>query len=71
MYLLGILVERTSELVVKAGKFPRGCSEAQALTLSRAGYLMCIPYHLADGTAEVRYEVTSRGQAAWRAYRFV
>jgi hypothetical protein len=70
MYLLGVLAERATELIVKEGKFPRGCGEARTLALSRAGYLIGIPYRFADGSAEVRYEVTSKGQAAWKAYRF-
>lgn len=71
MYLLGVLAERTTELVMREGKFPRGCGEAQTLALSRAGYLMSIPYHFADGTVGIGYEITSKGQAAWKAYRFI
>lgn len=70
MYLLGVLAERTTDLVVRAGRIPRGCSETRTLALSGAGYLVSSPYRCADGTAEVRYEVTSKGQAAWKAYRF-
>ncbi|PVE25260.1 hypothetical protein DC522_06960 [Microvirga sp. KLBC 81] len=70
MYLLGVLAERATELVVKESKFPRGCGEARTLALSRAGYLIGVPYRFADGTAEVRYEITLKGQAAWKAYRF-
>jgi len=71
MYLLGLLAERATELVVKEGNFPRGCSEVRTMALSRAGYLVGIRYGFADGTAEVRYEITSKGQAAWTAYRFI
>jgi hypothetical protein len=70
MYLLGVLAERATELIVKEGNFPRGCGEARTLALSRAGYLIGIPYRVANGTSEVRYEVTSKGKAAWKAYRF-
>jgi hypothetical protein len=71
MYLLGMLSERTAELGVKEGKFPRGCDEAQALALAQAGYLVSTPYYFADGSAELRYEITSKGHAAWNAYRFI
>lgn len=71
MYLLGVLAERVTELIVKEGKLPRGCSEIQTLALSRAGYLASTPYHFADGTTEVRYEITAKGYAAWKAYRFI
>lgn len=71
MYLLGVLADRVTEPVVRGGKFPRGCGEAQTLALTRAGYLVSNPYRLADGTAEVRYEITSKGRAAWKAYRFI
>jgi hypothetical protein len=70
MYLLGVLAERATELIVKEGKFPRGCDEARTLALSRAGYLIGIPYRIANGRSEVRYEVTSKGKVAWKAYRF-
>jgi hypothetical protein len=70
MYFLWVLAERAADLTVRGGKFPRGCGEAQTLALLRARYLMSIPQHLADGTAEVKYEVTLKGQAAWKAYRF-
>jgi len=68
-------VERTTELVVREVKFPRGYSEVRTLALSGFGYLESIPshstdLHSTDGKAEVRYQVTSKGQAAWEAYRF-
>lgn len=71
MYLLGTLVERATELVVREGMYPRVCGEVQTLSLSRAGYLVGIPYFFADGREEVRYEITAEGQAAWKAYRFI
>lgn len=71
MYLLGVLAGRVREPVVRGGKFPRGCGEAQTLALTRAGYVVGTHYRLADGTAEVRHEITSKGQAAWKAYRFI
>lgn len=70
MYFLGVLAERSVNLIVREGKFPRGCGEAQTLALLRAGYLTSVPHHFSDGTAEVKYEVTFKGKAAWKAYRF-
>jgi len=71
MYCLGVLAERSTDLVVREGKFPRGCGEAQTLALLRAGYLMSVLDHFADGTAEIKYEVTCKGKAAWKAYQFI
>lgn len=71
MYLLGVLAGGVTEPVVRGGKFPRGCGEAQTLALTQTGYLVGNSYRLADGTAEVRYEITSKGRAAWKAYRFI
>jgi hypothetical protein len=71
MYFLGVLAERTTELIVKDSKFPRGCGEAQTVALSRAGYLIGIPHRVADRTSEVRFEITAKGQSAWKASRFV
>jgi hypothetical protein len=54
IYFLGVLAARSTELIVKDGKFPRGCSEAQILALARAGYLVSIPDHPANGSGDVR-----------------
>jgi hypothetical protein len=53
------------------GKFPIGCGEAQAAALARAGYLVGIPERLANGTEDVRYEITLKGQTAWNNHRFI
>ena len=70
LYLLGVFAERAHERAIGMGQFPRGCDEAQAEALLRAGYLASISYGFADGTAGVRYEITPQGQDAWNAYRF-
>jgi hypothetical protein len=70
LYLLGVRAEGAHEHAIGMGQFPRGCNEAQAEALLRAGYLVSISYGFADGTAGVRYEITPQGQDAWTACRF-
>jgi hypothetical protein len=70
LYILGGLAARSTELIVKDGKFPRGCSEAQILALTRAQYLVSIPERPANGTGDVRYDIMPEGQIAWNAYPF-
>jgi hypothetical protein len=70
LYLLGVFAEGVREHANGMGQFLRGCDEAQAEALLRAGYFVSISYGFADGTAGVRYEITPQGQDAWTAYRF-
>ncbi len=71
LYVLGGLAARSTKVIVKDGKFPRGCSEAQILALARAQYLVSIPERPTNGTGDVRYDITPEGQTAWNAYRFI
>jgi hypothetical protein len=65
-----VFAEGAHEHANGMGQFPRGCDEAQAEALLRAGYLASISYGFADGTAGMRYEITPQGQDAGKAYRF-
>lgn len=64
-FLLGSLIEDRSH----PGSVPRGCTDAQAERLVKAGYL---DRHITGAGSGwgILYSPTSKGRAVWQAYKF-
>jgi hypothetical protein len=71
IYVLGVLAERLDGILIRTGKLPRGCDHAQMQALLQAGYVVETPHRFADGSQEMRYEITRKGIEAWHAHRFI
>jgi hypothetical protein len=66
-FLLGMLAETAK------GRdwLPHGCSDHQAKELAQGGYLERAATRAGNGREIVRYRITAKGRAAWRAHGFI
>ena len=66
-FLLGTLAERNG----REGRFLHRYNDDEVERLVLGGYLEWEMSPVPDGTQAKHYSLTRKGQAAWRAYRFI